>query len=71
MDEEDNGEGYMEQEVMFLTCFLQWGIIFFAFYWLHEAAKSFAPRQTKTPKLGHGSADASFVDSAMFLSQNE
>ena len=71
MDEEDDGEGCMGQEVMFLTCFIQWGIIFFGFYWLHEAAKSFAPRQTKTPKLGHGSADASFVDSAMSLSQNE
>ncbi len=71
MDEEDYGEGCMGQEMMFLTCFLQWGIILFGYYFLHEAVKSFAPNHNKTPRLGHGSADASFVDAAMFLSQNE
>ena len=71
MDEEDDGEGCMGQEVMFLTCFLQWGIIFFGYYFLHSAVRSFLPEQNKTPKLGHGSADASFIDAAMFLSQNE
>ena len=61
----------MGQEMMFLTCFLQWGIIFLGYYWLHEASKLLLPEQNKSPKLGHGSADASFVDAAMFLSQNE